>query len=143
MSNDFIENLDLPIADREKIYCLVRKMWVVKTPEEEVRQYFIKWLSTEKGFPINLMRVEKQIDAGSIYRFDLFIQAKRKIMLCEFKAPHVPINQKVLEQLIRYQKSVKADYFLLSNGVQTFSFFIDKEKRKIEILKDLPTYMEI
>ncbi|MCT7903936.1 MAG: type I restriction enzyme HsdR N-terminal domain-containing protein [Candidatus Ornithobacterium hominis] len=126
-----------------KIYCAARKIWLVRTPEEEVRQHFILWLSQELGYPISLMQAEKKVNQRVAHRFDLFIQAKQKIILCEFKAPKIIIDQSVLNQIIRYQPQVNADYFLLSNGVETLIFFVDKKLRKIKALENLPNYHQL
>lgn len=123
-----------------KIYCSVRKIWLIRTPEEEVRQHFILWLNETLHYPLALMQVEKKINQSVAHRFDLFIQAKKKIILAEFKAPKVAIDQSVLNQIIRYQPEVNADYFLLSNGLGTFVFYVDKENRRIKTLENLPSY---
>ena len=38
-----------------KIFSHIRKMWLVKTPEEEVRQTFIVELVNKYGYPLEVM----------------------------------------------------------------------------------------
>ena len=43
------------------IFDMIRKRYVVLTPEEWVRQHFIHFLIENKGYPAQLIAVEKEI----------------------------------------------------------------------------------
>ena len=45
---------------KEYIFDIVRKIYIQNKPEEWVRQYIIKYLNQEKGYPTSLMSVEKK-----------------------------------------------------------------------------------
>lgn len=101
------------------VYDPIRKDWFVFQPEEEVRQHLIRFLLEEKGVSKNLLAVEKEI----IYRetrrrFDLVIYNREGTpeMLCECKAPSVPINQNTVNQIARYNTILKAPHLLITNG---------------------------
>ena len=42
-----------------KVLCLIRKKWIILTPEEWVRQHVVQYLMTEKNYPQSLLNVEK------------------------------------------------------------------------------------
>ena len=46
--------------NKEYIFDLVRKKYVLNQPEEWVRQHTIQYLNIQKGYPISLMSVEKK-----------------------------------------------------------------------------------
>ena len=51
-------------------------------------------------------------------RFDVvvFDQHGKPWMLCECKAPDVPITQATLHQIARYNSTLQAPYLLVTNG---------------------------
>ena len=78
--NDALPILNLPETPLElarvegvlKVQCLVRKRKIILTPEEWVRQHFIYFLYKKLGYPLSLMKVEKQILVNNIKkRFDI------------------------------------------------------------------------
>ncbi len=126
-----------------KIFDSIRKKYVVLTPEEWVRQNFIEFLHNEKGFPKNLMAVEKQLVLNKkTFRFDLLIYNKKGFPFCiaEFKSPTIKITQETFNQVVRYNYSCKVDYVLVSNGMQHYACKIDYVKNKVEYLKEIPSY---
>src|SRR6218665_3767307 len=89
----------------QKVYDVLRKKWMVLTPEEFVRQMLIHYLHKHKNYPLGMMAIEKQISLGNlIKRYDLVVynRAHEPWMLIECKAPDVPINETVLQQLLQY-----------------------------------------
>lgn len=61
----YIKNLleiDSQIIDGSKRYfCIVRKSYVLTTPEEKVRQNFLKYLIEIKKFPVHRIKVEESL----------------------------------------------------------------------------------
>jgi len=61
-----LENLNFPVYDfryterenKKYIFDIIRKKYVLLTPEEWVRQNFIRYLLEEKGYIQSLVRVE-------------------------------------------------------------------------------------
>src|SRR6056297_1695483 len=93
------------------IFDSVRKRYVVLTPEEWVRQHFIRYLIDEKNYPESLMAVEKQISLhGKLFRFDLLVYRRngRPLLIAEFKAPEVKITQDAFDQAVRYNMALHA-----------------------------------
>ena len=60
------------MKEREQVFDPLRKRYVVLTPEERVRQDFIRWLNNARGYPLSLMASEYSIQLGKKdYRCDI------------------------------------------------------------------------
>ena len=102
----------------------VRKYFVPKTPEEEVRQKTIEFLATHLGVPLNRFRVEEamtHVKKGARGRADIVVyrddEKNKPLMVVECKAPEVDIScDEVREQAERYRDILSADYIMLVNG---------------------------
>ena len=57
-----IKNIDGKLS----IFDNLRKKYVSLTPEEWVRQHFIRYLIEEKGYPVTLFAIEKQLIINSL-----------------------------------------------------------------------------
>ncbi len=122
----------------------VRKLWVVHTPEEWVRQLWIAWW-LEQGVPAGLIQVEKELKVlGQSRRADIIIYQPDMTPWCmvECKAPQVPLNQNVLDQIGRYNLSAQVPYLVISNGHYTFAFHIDFAQQCFVPLDRLPIYSD-
>jgi len=128
-------------GDQTLVWDIVRKKWVVLTPEEMVRQATIHYLHYHQSYPLQWMAVEKQILLhGLKKRFDLLIydrQAKPWLMV-ECKAPTVAIDGSVFDQIARYNLQYKVPYLIVTNGDQFFCAKIDHEYQTIDWLSELP-----
>ncbi len=112
-------------AGKETIFCIIRKKWVVLTPEEWVRQNFILYLTEVLHLPSALMAVEKQIQVGEIVkRFDIvvFNQETIPLIVVECKEMNEPLSASVMEQAMRYNATLQAKYLILTNGSHTIAF---------------------
>ena len=131
---------------KTKIFDVIRKKYLVLTPEEWVRQHIIHFLIIEKGFPKSLIAVEKGLKLNRLQkRVDILIYSTKgePIFMVECKAPNIPINQKVLDQIGRYNISFKLPYLLITNGLEHFCAKVDFKTERIEFLKDLPDYEKL
>jgi len=50
---------------------------------------------------------------------------KKALVLVETKAPDVHLDQTVLDQAMSYQKVLRAEYVVITNGTQTLSYRIE------------------
>jgi len=128
------------------IYCSVRKKWVEKTPEEEVRQEIIRHLHIVGGFPLHLMTCEypvRYLEANC--RADLVVHDRngKPLMIAEFKAPGIPVNEKTVEQLRRYNAQILAPCLLVSNGTRTYFWKFDKDEGTYKQLREIPSFEEL
>ncbi len=139
----------LKIIEKEgKRYVLdvIRKKHLVLTPEEWVRQNLLLYLTEEKGYPKNLIRVEQKLEGKQqFFRADIVIYDNlgKPRMIVECKAENVKITQDVFEQISKYNLQFKVDYLLVSNGKQNYICKIDYLKKSYSFLKEIPDYKDI
>jgi len=128
------------------IFDEIRKKFLLLTPEEWVRQNFIKYLNQGKGYPSSLMAIESRLEINkNIFRTDLLIYNKKgnPILVVEFKAPEIKITQKAFDQIARYNIKFRAGCLIVSNGIQHYCCLINQDKENYSFLKEIPTYKEI
>lgn len=124
--------------EKKMIYDPIRKAWFVYQPEEVVRQHLIQYLIQEKNISPNLISVEKELRyRGTKRRFDVvvFDRSGSPEIVCECKAPEVPITQDTVNQIARYNTVLKAPHLLLTNGKGLVVFSI-QESGKYVLNKD-------
>ncbi len=146
-------NLNLPdyqfnIKRNEKgvltIYDPLRHRFVRLTPEEWVRQNFVKYLITEKHYPMGLMANEVSLVQNGIKRRCDSLVADaggRPLVIVEYKAPHIAIDQAVFDQIIlRYNQVMMVKYLMVSNGLVHYCCRNDYEHKRIVFLTEIPEY---
>ena len=97
----------------------------------------------EKKYPKSLITLEKQILTNGLKkRYDILIFNNNGLpeLIVECKAPAIKINDDTLSQVLSYQKNIQANYLILTNGVSTYSLYINVVKKKVEFLDDIPSY---
>ncbi len=129
-----------PKINDNRIWDTLGKRWLVNTPEENVRQHLILYLHHHKGYPLHCMVTEKKIAVHKVSkRFDLLVYRKSEpYILCECKAPHVHINQNVLDQVARYNMALRVPILCMTNGQQ--HFLLSFEGGNPTWLKEIPVY---
>lgn len=121
----------------------IRRKWVRLTQEENVRQHLLCALK-EHGYPPGLTSVEKEFAVSNRgWRADVAVydRASRPILLAECKAPAMPINQDVFDQLARYNTSIGAGFILATNGNRLLVAAI--KDTSIEFLDQLPQFNDL
>lgn len=128
---------------RGTIYDPLRKKEVALTPEEEVRQFFMKWLQTEKGYPPGLMASEYTIRFNRrCFRCDIvvFNRNLEPIIIVECKSPEVKLSNRVLEQAVTYNMVLKVPHLIITNGESTVICSYDNAEGKYAFTDDIPPY---
>lgn len=129
-----------------QIFDILRKKYIALTPEEWVRQHFVHFLVEHKGYPAALMANEIQLKVGEkTLRADsvLYSRDLKPRMIIEYKAPHIPITQKVFDQISIYNMILHVDYLVVSNGLQHYICKMDYNDKKYLFLEDIPDYKEL
>jgi len=106
----------------------LRRQFVALTPEERVRQKMLCYLVETKKMAAGLIAVEYSIKVNNLpKRCDIVIfnNLGEPKMIVECKAESVTINEKVLDQAIRYYSGLKVDYLTLTNGKSMFCYKIE------------------
>lgn len=125
------------------IFDEVRKKFVALTPEEWVRQHTVQFLLTEKNYPISHINIEKQIKLHDMTkRYDIVVyNSDGSIhLIVECKAPNIPIDQNVFDQIARYNFVLKADYLMVTNGLEHYYCKMDLKNAKYVFLEKIPPY---
>ncbi len=127
---NFQETFDFKFKkDKDKffIYDLVRKNYLLLTPEEWVRQHWIHYYITVKSYAVSALVTEKKIVLnGLTKRIDLLVteKAQPKILI-ECKAPHIKLTEKTFEQTARYNSIIGASEIILTNGLQHINAYFE------------------
>ena len=132
------------IDGKQQIFCLWRRRYVRLTPEEWVRQQTLSWLEEEYHYPHSRIAVEQAIRVGDTRkRCDAVVYNEQLQPICivEFKAEEVQLTQKVFDQVAVYNRKLKVDCFMISNGLQTY--FCRVTNNGYEYLQTIPTYQEL
>ncbi len=151
---DLLQPLNLPpypfkISDDNgqlTLFDEIRKKHLVITPEEWVRQHFVQYLINQKKYPKTLIKLEGGLRLhGMAKRTDIvvFNNAGDKILMIECKAPSVAIDQKVFDQIARYNMTHKVALLAVSNGLQHYYCRIDFENQAYKFIPELPAYDEL
>lgn len=122
------------------IYDLVRRKFIMLTPEEWVRQHFINFLVQEK-YSLSLLSVEKGHQINDLAKRTDIVAYNRQgeiFLLIECKAPHIPLNEIVFEQIFVYNLTLNAPYIAVTNGLQHFYF--EKKIDSYQQLENLPIF---
>ena len=128
------------------IFDHLRQRFITLTPEEWVRQNFVRFLIEEKQFPTALMGNEVALLQNGIKRRCDTLVADiegNPFVIVEYKAPSIPITQSVFDQIVRYNMVMKAKCLIVSNGLQHYCCKIDYENNSYSFLRDIPNYSEI
>lgn len=140
---------DLKIAKDEsgniKVFDSLRKKFVILTPEEWVRQNFVRWLSDEKGYPESLMANEVEIKLNDTRkRCDtvIFDRDCMPLVIVEYKAPGVEITQAAFDQIVKYNMKLKARYLVVSNGLKIYCCVLDYRNDSYQFIPVIPDYQE-
>jgi hypothetical protein len=128
---------------RDEIFDPVRKIFVALTPEEWVRQNFIRYLAAEKKVPLSLIGVEKTLTLNTMTRRSdilVFGNSGLPVMVVECKAPNIEISQAVFDQVARYNITLRVKYLIVTNGLNHFCCLIDFENETYSFLEEIPDF---
>ena len=143
--------LNLPVIDSKLseeggkvfIFDVFRKKKVLLTPEEWVRQHFAHYLISQLHYPKSLMKIESGLKYNKLAkRSDIVVYSNNGVplILVECKSYQNKLDQKVLEQVSLYNKTLKAPYLAVSNGLCHYFFEIDFKRHGFRRLSMLPEY---
>lgn len=112
------------------IFDNLRKKYIILTPEEWVRQHFVQFLIEEKKYPTSLIALEKQLTINNRKkRTDILVFNKEgnPYIIVECKAPKIKISQAAFDQIARYNLKLKANFLIVTNGLEHFYCRMDFE----------------
>lgn len=137
-------SFSLKVVDEKKfIFDKLRRKYVVLTPEEWVRQNFIRYLVEHRNYPVGLISVERGFDLYKTKkRSDILIfnSVGKPWVLVECKAPSVVVNELWFDQAFAYNLSIKASYIMLTNGISHFCMKVKPDFSGVDFLKEIPLF---
>ncbi|MFD2999486.1 type I restriction enzyme HsdR N-terminal domain-containing protein [Pontibacter toksunensis] len=125
------------------IFDAIRRKYVVLTPEEWVRQHFVHYLINTLSYPKSLISIERGANYNKLQkRSDLCVynQEGKPHLLVECKASSVPITQEVVKQVSVYNRTLRAQFVAITNGLEHFCWQVDFETRLFQPLQGIPAF---
>ena len=118
-------------AGRIEIWDQLRGCWLVLTPEEWVRQHVLALLTGQCGIPAGRIVCEYPVPLnGQPQRADIVAvdaHGKPEIVV-ECKAAEVTVDRSVLDQAVRYNSVLEAQYIMITNGLSHFCYRRDNDE---------------
>jgi len=142
--------IDLPSFDinlkeeneQTYVFDIIRKKYLVLTPEEWVRQHILHLLINKYDYPRGLFRTEQGHTYNTLQkRTDILVYNREGgiQLLVECKAHNVKIDEKTVAQAMQYNATLDAEIILVANGLTAFCFEKDKKGSWIQV-NDIPKY---
>lgn len=128
---------------KKRIFDLIRKKYVVLTPEEWVRQHFLNYLISTLNYPKSLIKIESGIRKQLIQkRTDILIHNRqgKPWMIVECKAPEVRLDQKCFNQALIYNMALGAQFITVTNGMHHYCFESGNQGETPSFLSSLPAF---
>ena len=122
---------------------LIRKKYIVLTPEEWVRQHFVNYLITELKYPKALIKIEGGLTFNKLSKRSdivIFNREGSPWMIVECKSPSQKLSQSTLHQASVYNHTLKAKYVTITNGLRHICCEVDWTAGRTSLLSDLPSF---
>jgi len=126
------------------IFDMIRKKYIILTPEEWVRQHFIHYLIHELNYPRSLFRIEGSLAYNRLQkRSDILIFDRdgKPWMLIECKAADIRLSQKAFNQVAVYNMTVNAKYLAVTNGMVHYCCGASNEGKMPVFLETFPEFV--
>lgn len=141
--------LNLPPTDlrlrntgpKPEVWDILRRKWLVLTPEEWVRQHFIRFLTGTQGVdPFRIVQEQQLTIHGFSLRADIVVYSRQTEpqLVVECKAAGVAITQEVFNQVAHYNIQLGVPYLVVTNGLQHYCCEIDHEARNYRFINKIP-----
>jgi hypothetical protein len=123
------------------IFDVIRKKFVVLTPEEWVRQHVVNYLTTHLSYPRTLLRIEGGLTYNQLAKRSDIVVYNREgtpFMVVECKAPPLKLTQQVIHQAAAYNHTLGAKYVVVTNGLAHAICLI--ENGKVSFIPSWPPF---
>ena len=128
------------------IFDIIRKKYVLLSPEEWVRQHFLNFLVTGLSVPVNMISTETALKYNKLSkRADILVFSNKglPLLLVECKAPTVKLGQDILLQLSIYNKDMKVTLLAITNGLEHYCWKKNQDKGLYELINMPADYSEM
>ena len=127
------------------IFDVIRKKFLLLTPEEWVRQHLINYFLTHLAYPKSLIKIETGLLYNQLQkRSDILVYDRQGSpwMLVECKSYDIELTQKSVQQAAVYNAIIKAKYLVLSNGLKHICFQTGSNRNEAVQLASFPEFKE-
>jgi hypothetical protein len=124
------------------IFDVIRKKYLVLTPEEWVRQHLINYFINHLHYPKSLIKVEGGLRYNQLQkRSDVLVYNREgnPWMIVECKSYDVALDASSVKQVAVYNATVGAPYLALTNGLKHICFTTTVEGVVTQI-NEFPTF---
>jgi hypothetical protein len=143
--------------NRSLVYDEVRLCWVKATPEEQVRQQWLKWMIHKLQYPKELLVVEKELKELP-HLFGTTVPERRIDLLCYGKGIHPSyplypllmveckdkrLTHKAVSQAIGYNHHVKACFVAVVNLKEVRLAVFNANEKEYQFFPVLPSFKEL
>ena len=128
---------------RKQIFDEIREKYVALTPEEWVRQNFVKYLVHEKNYPKGLITIEASLSYNTLIKRSDIVAHNRlgqPTLIVECKAPEIKLSQETFDQAAMYNLILKVGHIIITNGLSHYCCTINNEKSTFEFISEIPNY---
>lgn len=139
--------------NQEAIFDNFRKVFVPNTPEERIRQQIAELLVSKMAVPREFIYTEYplcRIDDSTRKRVDILVAYREKdqlygLLVIEVKSRKIPLNDRVISQVIEYQNILGCEYIGIVNDKNIEDMIIYKVEDDGELLQidGVPQYNEL
>jgi hypothetical protein len=130
----------------EMILDTIRRKYVKYTPEERVRQNFIRYLADKGKYPPGLMKIEARIRLNRLdRRIDILVHDRsgQPVMIVECKKPDIGFNEKISDQIMNYNRNLKLPYIVVTNGIYHYAYKYNRSEGTYKALDYIPLYEDL
>ncbi len=128
---------------KDSIFDIIRRKYIVLTPEEWVRQYLVHYLINHMNYPKSLIKIEDGLKVNKMQKRSdvvIFNRQGKVFMIIECKSSTSKLNQKVMDQLSIYNQKYQAQYLAITNGLSIILCKMDYDKKQAEFLDGFPDF---
>ena len=129
-----------------EVFDPLRRKYVALEPEEYVRQHFVNYLVNFLGYPSSHIANEVGLTLNNTRRrCDTLVYDRmgQPLMIVEYKAPGISIDQNVFDQIVRYNMVLRARYLVVSNGMNHYCCVMDYDRNNYHFLPAVPSYSSL
>jgi hypothetical protein len=129
--------------NKVSIFDVIRKKFIILQPEEWVRQHCVHYLIYHKNYPKSLINVEKELIINGLRkRYDIVVFNPNGsiYLIVECKSYKIRIDQTTFDQIARYNLALKAEYLMVTNGINHYYCQMDTKAERYTFLNDIPKY---
>ena len=138
------QDVDIKIIESKNyIFDLIRKKYLILTPEEWVRQNLVRYFINDLNYPKGLIKTESSLKYNNLKkRSDILIfnNDMTHFLVVECKSYKLKINKSHLSQSAMYNKIYKSKYVMISNGLDHVVCKYDWNNDSFKFMKSIPKY---